>query len=89
MSKSSSQEGIQRYCQEKFLSMVSKGIKRDVLFAEKGVMLQMQNSAYPWGELPCPTGQVYIRGIFVEHSHDIFPENLEKVLYEIPGNIPK
>ena len=30
-----------------------------------------------------------IRGIFVEHSHDIFPEYLEKVSYEIPGKIPK
>ena len=36
-----------------------------------------------------PTGQIYVRGIFVEHSHDIFPEYLEKVPYESPGNIPK
>ena len=36
-----------------------------------------------------PTGQMYVRGIFVEHSHDIFPEYSEKVPYEIPGNIPK
>ena len=36
-----------------------------------------------------PTGQIYVRGIFVEHSHDIFPENSEKVPYEIPGNILK
>ena len=35
-----------------------------------------------------PTGQVYVRGIFVEHSHDIFPEYSENVPYEIPGNIP-
>ena len=27
--------------------------------------------------------------LFVEHSHDIFPEYLEKVPYEIPRNIPK
>ena len=27
------------------------------------------------------------RGIFVEHSHDIFPEYSEKVRYETPGNI--
>ena len=26
-------------------------------------------------------------GIFVEHSHDIFPEYSEKVRYETPGNI--
>ena len=36
-----------------------------------------------------PTEQIYVRGIFVEQSHDIFPEYLEKVPYEIPGNIPK
>ena len=36
-----------------------------------------------------PTGQIYARGIFLEHSHDIFPEYLEKVSYEIPGNILK
>ena len=35
-----------------------------------------------------PTGQMYVGGIFVEHSHDIFPEHSEKVPYEIPGNIP-
>ena len=35
------------------------------------------------------TGQIYVRGIFVENSHDIFPEYSEKVSYEIPGNIPK
>ena len=31
------------------------------------------------------TGQIYVRGIFVEHSHDIFSEYSET--YEIPGNI--
>ena len=31
-----------------------------------------------------PTGQIYVRVIFVEHSYDIFPEYLEKVPYEIP-----
>ena len=36
-----------------------------------------------------PTGQIYFRGIFVEHSHDTFPEYSEKFPYEIPGNIPK
>ena len=36
-----------------------------------------------------PTGQMYVREIFVEHSHDIFPEYSEKVPYENPGNIPK
>ena len=36
-----------------------------------------------------PTGQIYVRGILVEHSYDIFPEYSEKVPYEIPGNIPK
>ena len=34
-----------------------------------------------------PTGQIYVRGIFVEHSRDIFPVYSEKVPYEIPGNI--
>ena len=33
-----------------------------------------------------PTGQIYVRGTFVENSHDIFPEYSET--YEIPGNIP-
>ena len=33
-------------------------------------------------------GQIYVRGIFVEHPHNIFPEFSEKVPYEIPGNIP-
>ena len=32
---------------------------------------------------------MYVRGIFVKHSHDIFPEYPEKVPYEIPKNIPK
>ena len=36
-----------------------------------------------------PTGQIYVRGIFVEHYHDIFPEYLKKVAYQIPGNILK
>ena len=36
-----------------------------------------------------PTWQIYVRGIFVEHSHDIFPEYLEEVPYEIPGDIFK
>ena len=36
-----------------------------------------------------PTWQIYVRGIFMEHSHDIFPEYSEKVTYEIPGNIAK
>ena len=35
-----------------------------------------------------PTGQIHIHVIFVEHSHDIFPECSEKVPYQIPGNIP-
>ena len=30
-----------------------------------------------------------VRWIFVEHSHDIFPEYSEKVPYEIPGNFLK
>ena len=32
---------------------------------------------------------MYVRGIFVKHSHNIFPEYPEKVPYEIPKNIPK
>ena len=36
-----------------------------------------------------PTRQIYVRGIFVEHFHDIFTEYSEKVSYEIPGKIPK
>ena len=36
-----------------------------------------------------PIGQMYARVILVEYYHDIFPEYLEKVVYEIPGNIPK
>ena len=35
-----------------------------------------------------PTGQTYVRGIFVEHPHDIFPEYSENVPYETPGYIP-
>ena len=35
------------------------------------------------------TGQIYVCGIFVEHSHEIFPVYLEKTHYEIPENIPK
>ena len=38
---------------------------------------------------PSPTGQIYVPGIFVEHSPDIFPEYSEKVPYEIPENTPK
>ena len=33
-----------------------------------------------------PTGQ--IRGIFVEHSHDIFPEYLEKFPIKFRGKFP-
>ena len=49
--KSSPRERIQRYYQGKSLSMVgSKGM----FFLEKGgVVLQMQNSAHAWQELPC------------------------------------
>ena len=36
-----------------------------------------------------PIGQMYARVILVEYYHDIFPEYLEKVVYQIPGNIPK
>ena len=36
-----------------------------------------------------PTGQMYVRGIIVEHSHKIFPADSEKIHSEIPGNIPK
>ena len=36
-----------------------------------------------------PTGQIYVRGKFAEHSHDVFREYSEQVPYEIPGNIPK
>ena len=35
------------------------------------------------------TGQIYVHGIFLEHSHDIFLEYSEKVPYAIPGNISK
>ena len=35
------------------------------------------------------TGQISVRGILVEHSHDIFLVYSEKVPYEIPANIPK
>ena len=36
-----------------------------------------------------PTGQIYVRGMLWEHSHEIFPVYSEKILNEIPGNIPK
>ena len=36
--------------------------------------------------LNLPTEQIYVPGIYVEHSHDIFPEYSEKVPYEILGN---
>ena len=36
-----------------------------------------------------PTGQIYVCGIIVERSHDIFLEYSEKVPYEIPRKIPK
>ena len=35
------------------------------------------------------TGPIYVCGIFVEHSYDIFPEYLAKVPYETPENILK
>ena len=35
------------------------------------------------------TGQIYVRGIFVEHSHDIFPEYLENVPYEFWAILPE
>ena len=48
MLKSSPREEIQRYYQGKFLSMVgSKGIRKG------GVVLQVQNLAHAWRELPC------------------------------------
>ena len=36
-----------------------------------------------------PTGQIYVRGTFVEHSLEIFPVYSQKNPNEIPGNIPK
>ena len=36
-----------------------------------------------------PIGQINVRGIFVDHSHEIFPIYSEKVPYENPRNIPK
>ena len=36
----------------------------------------------------CPTGQIYVRGIFVEHSHNIFPEYLEKFPMKFRGIFP-
>ena len=38
---------------------------------------------------PFPTGKIYVRGIFVEHSLEIFLVYLEKIPNEIPGNILK
>ena len=38
---------------------------------------------------PLPTEQIYVRGVFVGHSLEIFPVYSEKILNEIPGNIPK
>ena len=38
---------------------------------------------------PLHIGQIYVRGIFEEHSLEIFPVYSEKILDEIPGNIPK
>ena len=38
---------------------------------------------------PLPTGQICVCGIFVEHSLEIFSLYSEKILKEIPGNIPK
>ena len=35
-----------------------------------------------------PNGEICICGIFVEYSHEYFPEYLEKVPYEVSGNIP-
>ena len=45
--------------------------------------------AFVRSSLTLPTGQMYVRKIFVEHSHEIFPEYSEKVTNENPGNIPK
>ena len=36
-----------------------------------------------------PAKQIDVREIFVEYFHDIFPEYLVRVPYEIPENIPK
>ena len=36
-----------------------------------------------------PTKQIDVPEIFVEYFHDIFPEYLVRVPYEIPENIPK
>ena len=36
-----------------------------------------------------PTKQIDVREIFVKYFHDIFPEYLVRVPYEIPENIPK
>ena len=36
-----------------------------------------------------PTGQIYVRGIFVEHSLEIFPVYSEKIPSENLRNIPK
>ena len=36
-----------------------------------------------------PTRQIYVRGVFVEHSHEIFPVFSENIPNEIPENVPK
>ena len=38
---------------------------------------------------PLPTGQIYVCGIFLEHSIEILPVYSKKIPNEIPGNIPK
>ena len=38
---------------------------------------------------PLPTEQIYVPGISVEHSLEIFPVYSEKIPSEIPEKIPK
>ena len=49
-------------------------------------ILNLWNFIKPYHKFQ-PNAQIYVRRIFVEHSYNIFPEHLEKVPHEIPGNI--
>ena len=74
-----------------FISLFNFGFLRNCREIESCQTSNMElfTKAVTFLTKPLPTGQIYVRGIFVEHSLEIFPVYSEKIPNEIPGNIPK
>ena len=78
-------------------SFLTQDTPHKYIFVEYLWNIPMIYSQNIWKEFPMKFKRIFPNnvpgilfcGIFVENSHDIFPEYLEKVPNEFPGNIPK